>query len=191
MSRTALSRLSAVLSASVIVAAAGVCGPGRLTAAATAPFTLSSPDFRPGGPLSVRNEWGGGMGCHGGNVAPRLTWRGVPPGTRSFALTVVDPDAKVPGGFVHWVAYNIPGAWRFMYGNAPQGTTGGTSGFQARSYNGPCPPVGDSPHHYHFTLYALDVASLASPGLTRGALLRAVGGHVLGSAEVVGTFRRP
>src|SRR5690348_7923475 len=81
--------------------------PGVTAGAARSPFTISSPDFRPGGPLSVRNEWNGGMGCHGGNVAPRLTWRGVPTGTRSFALTVLDPDAPVPGGFVHWVVYNI------------------------------------------------------------------------------------
>jgi Raf kinase inhibitor-like YbhB/YbcL family protein len=166
---------------SVTARAAGAAGP---------PFTISSPDFRPGGPLAVRNEWNGGMGCDGGNVAPRLTWREVPAGTRSFALTVVDPDAKVPGGFVHWVVYNIPGTWRFMFGNAPRGTTGGTSGFGARSYNGPCPPVGDRPHHYHFTLYALDVATLGGPGLMRAALLRAIRGHILGVTEVVGTFQR-
>jgi Raf kinase inhibitor-like YbhB/YbcL family protein len=159
--------------------------------AAGLPFTLSSPDFRAGGRLSVRQEWNGGMGCHGGNVAPRLTWRNVPTGTHGFALTVVDPDAKVPGGFVHWVVYNIPGTWRSLAGNAPRGTTGGTSSFQARSYNGPCPPVGDRPHHYHFTLYALNVAWLAGPGLTRAALQRAMTGHILGSAEVVGTFQRP
>lgn len=138
----------------------------------------------------MRNEWGGGMGCHGSNVAPRLTWHGVPTGTRSFALTVVDPDAQVPGGFVHWVVYNIPGTWRFMFGNAPRGTTGGTSGFGARSYNGPCPPVGDRPHHYHFTLYALDVTTVGGPGLTRVALLRAMRGRILSTTEVVGTFQR-
>jgi len=192
MNRPAWSGRRGLLTAALLVAPALTISPPSRTARADGlPFTIASPDFRAGGPLSTRNEWGGGMGCHGGNVAPRLTWSGVPAGTRSFALTVVDPDAKVPGGFVHWVVYNIPGAWRFMYGNAPQGTTGGTSGFQARSYNGPCPPVGDRPHHYHFTLYALNVATLGSPGLTRTTLQRALAGHVLGSTEVIGTFQRP
>jgi len=161
-------------------------------AGASATFTLSSPAFRDGAPLSVANEYGGGMGCRGGNRAPRLTWSGVPAGTRGFALTVVDPDVTaVPGGFVHWVVYNIPASWRYMYGNGPLGTTGGTSGFGARSYNGPCPPLHSSPHHYHFTLYALNLPALATPGLTRDALLRAISGHVLGTAQLIGTFQRP
>lgn len=168
--------------------------PSATTVATTvaAPFTLSSPVFRYGAPLSMANEYGGGMGCHGGNMAPRLTWSSVPAGTRGFALTVVDPAVKTaPNGFVHWVVYNIPAVWRFMYGNAPFGTTGGTSNFGVRSYNGPCPPLHDAPHHYHFTLYALDVSSIRASGLTRDALVRVIAGHVLGTAQLIGTFQRP
>ncbi len=178
----------------VALATAGLIGLTTISAAVAAPstFSLRSPDFRDGAPLSTVNEYNGGMGCHGGNVAPRLTWGGVPAGTRGFALTVVDPDVKtVPNGLVHWVAYNIPGTWRYMYGNAPHGTTGGTSSFKATSYNGPCPPLHGSPHHYHFTLYALNISSISTPGLTRDALGRAVAGHVLATAQLVGTFQRP
>ncbi|GAC1435860.1 MAG: Raf kinase inhibitor-like protein YbcL [Chloroflexota bacterium] len=158
-----------------------------------ASFTLSSPDFRSGSALSVRNE-ANSYGCHGGNVAPRLVWSNPPAGTRSFALTVVDPDAPkaiAPTGFVHWVVYNIPATWRFINGNAPRGTTPGTNGAGMGSYLGPCPPLHDRPHHYYFTLYALSVSALTPAGLRRDALVGAVRGHVLGAAQVVGFFQRP
>lgn len=161
--------------------------------AAPATFTLTSPNFVNGGTLSVSQE-ANSFGCHGGDIAPRFSWSNVPSGTRSFAFTVVDPDASktvAPTGFVHWVAYNIPATWRFMYGNAPYGTTQGANGAGIRGYLGPCPPVHDKPHHYHFTLYALNVSYVASPGLTRDALQRAVVGHVLATAELIGTFQRP
>ena len=161
--------------------------------ASAASFTLSSPDFRAGGAIPAIHE-ANNFGCHGGNVAPRLVWSNPPLGTRSFALTVVDPDAPkavAPTGFVHWVAYNIPPTWRFINGDAPRGTTPGLNGAGMGSYLGPCPPLHDRPHHYYYTLYALNVSMLAPAGLRRDALMRAIRGHVLGAAQVVGTFQRP
>ena len=105
---------------------------------------------------------------------------------------MVDPDVRaVPHGFVHWVVYNIPAGWRFMVGNAPRGATEGITGFGVGRYNGPCPPRRDPPHHYVFTLYALNVSQLMGHGLTRAGLLRAIGGHVVGMARLVGKFQRP
>ncbi len=164
-----------------------------LSASAPAPFSLTSPDFSNGGVISTSHE-ANSFGCNGKNIAPRLNWSSVPAGTRGFALTVVDPDAPkaiAPTGFVHWVAYNIPGTWRYMYGNAPTGTTGGVNSGGMRSYLGPCPPVHGLPHHYYYTLYALNVSFVGGPGLTRDALQRAVAGHVLGTAQLIGTFQRP
>lgn len=193
MHRTMMLMTGLLIAAPMVAAATGTSAASASRTPRAAVFGLSSPDFQNGAPLSTRNEYGGGMGCRGGNAAPRLTWGGVPAGTRGFALTVVDPDAKAaaPNGFVHWVVYNIPGTWRYMYGNRPRGTTGGTSGFRATNYNGPCPPLHDPTHHYYFTLYALNVPHLAGPGLTRDELTRAVAGHVLGTAQLVGTFQRP
>ncbi len=159
-----------------------------------ASFTLSSPDFRAGGVISLPHE-ANIAGCHGANVAPRLMmWSGPPMATRGFALTVVDldaPKAIAPTGFTHWVAYNIPATWRHMYGNAPTGTTSGANGAGLRGYLGPCPPLHDRPHHYYYTLYALDVASVGPAGLRRDELLRAMTGHVLATTQLVGTFQRP
>jgi Raf kinase inhibitor-like YbhB/YbcL family protein len=124
-------------------------------------------------------------------MEPVLRWRGVPAGTRSFALQVVDPDAKVPRpGFVHWVAYNIPPSWRTLGPGSPHIYTNGKNGTGKIGYIGPCPPIGDPPHHYHFTLYALNVAQLSGPPLTQRALQQSIKGHVLGAATLIGTFQR-
>ena len=152
------------------------------------PFTLSSPNFRDGGPLPLSIECGGGFGCNGEDIAPTLTWKNVPVQTSSFALVMNDVDAAVAGGFHHWIVYNIPPAARTLQGNTPY--TQGTNSLNIRTYFGPCPPATGEKHHYIFTLYALSTDHLQQDGLTYDGLIQAINGHVLGATTIVGTFLR-
>jgi len=152
------------------------------------PFTLSSPDFRDGGPLPSSSEYGGGFGCNGEDIAPTLKWKNVPAQTSSFALLMNDVDAAVAGGFHHWIVYNIPATARMLQGNAPY--TQGTNSLNIRTYFGPCPPATGEKHHYIFTLYALSTDHLQQDGLTYDGLIQAINGHVVGATSIVGTFRR-
>lgn len=152
------------------------------------PFTLASPNFRDGGPLPASSEFGGGFGCNGKNIAPSLTWKNVPAGSKSFALVMNDLDAALAGGFHHWIVYNVPAQVRVLKGNASY--TEGTTSLNTHAYFGPCPPATGQLHHYVFTLYALDIASIATPGLTYDGLIQALNGHVSGAVTIVGTFRR-
>ncbi|MGD9903062.1 MAG: YbhB/YbcL family Raf kinase inhibitor-like protein [Vicinamibacterales bacterium] len=135
----------------------------------------------------------------GENVSPSLQWRGAPPITKSFAVVCDDPDVPIPGGFVHWVVYNIPATATGLPENLPidpaapmpaglAGTVQGLSGFKRPIYRGPAPPPG-KPHHYHFTVYALDVTGLP-PGLTRAQLTEAMQGHVVARGELVALYER-
>ncbi|TAM73518.1 YbhB/YbcL family Raf kinase inhibitor-like protein [bacterium] len=152
-------------------------------------FSLMSPAFPGGGVIPRAHAHSLGQ-CGGENLSPPLRWSGVPVGARSFALTIVDSDAKAPGGWVHWVAYDIPGDARSLEA-AHEPTGEALTSFGTAGYGGPCPPAGDPPHHYHITLYALDVAALRLPGGADIAGLReAMKGHVLAAATLVGTYRR-
>lgn len=160
---------------------------------------LSSPAFRNG--ASVPHEYAyHGYGCVGRNISPELHWSGVPAGTKSFALTMFDPDARNGLGWWHWVAFDIPvTATRLVKGAGsgtgalmPLGAMQGSNSFQVLGYGGPCPPKGERPHHYVFTLYALDLDRVDARGeSTIGAdLQRSIRGHVLAKAELVGRFGR-
>jgi Raf kinase inhibitor-like YbhB/YbcL family protein len=151
-------------------------------------FTLKSTAFAAGGAIPRLYT------CDDRDVSPPLEWRDVPAGSAGFALICDDPDA--PGGsWVHWVLYGIPGGARRL----PEGVAarerledGGLQGrndFGRPGYGGPCPPPG-RPHRYVFTLYALDKAVAAGPGLTKRGLLQAMAGHVLARAELVGSYGR-
>lgn len=145
-------------------------------------FRISSPAFADGADIPLRHT------CDGDNRSPRLTWTDVPDGTRSFALIVDDPDA--PGGtFTHWVLYDIRPDVRELGQGGAIGTSG-RNGFGKTGYGGPCPPHGDPPHRYRFTLHALDVPSLAVRARTREDVAAAMHGHVLGTAELVGRYHR-
>ena len=109
-----------------------------------------------------------GFGCAGGNVSPQLSWSGAPEGTQSFALTCYDPDAPTGSGFWHWVVINIPSDVTSL----PAGASGGSMPAGAiemrndtgqSSYGGPCPPEGDHPHRYIFTLHAVGLDALPVP----------------------------
>jgi Raf kinase inhibitor-like YbhB/YbcL family protein len=139
-------------------------------------FTLYSPDLASG---SFSDKFVlSGFGCSGSNVSPELRWSNVPPGTQSLALQVYDPDAPTGSGFWHWAVYNIPPNVKGLAqgaGNSPTtlppGAYGGNTDFMDTgvtgvngNYGGPCPPVGDKPHHYTFTLFALGVPSAQAAG---------------------------
>ena len=130
-------------------------------------FTLTSPQVKEGGRIANEQVFNG-FGCHGGNVSPALQWKGAPANTKSFAVTVYDEDAPTGSGWWHWVVFNIPanvthlvkGAGNLRANLAPPGSIQSRTDFGTPGYGGPCPPVGDKPHHYQFTVYALKVDKL-------------------------------
>lgn len=146
--------------------------------AAAGGFTLSSPDVGPKAPIANKYVFKG-FGCEGDNVSPALTWTGAPKGTRSFALTVYDPDAPTGSGWWHWVLIDIPadvaslpeGAGDPAKGTAPKGAVQMRTDFGATGWGGPCPPKGDKPHRYVFTLHALKVPKLEVPADATAALV--------------------
>ena len=163
----------------------------------TGPFVLTSPDIASGGKIAAAQVFNG-FGCQGGNVSPALSWRGVPAGTRSFALLVHDPDAPTGSGWWHWIVYNIPADTTSLPADAgdphkhliPAGAVQGRSDYGNAGYGGPCPPPG-KPHHYNFRLYALKVAKLELPADATAALVGFnVRAQALGSAELTGLYGR-
>jgi len=131
--------------------------------AAESRFKLHSPTVTPNSMLSNDQVYSG-FGCSGKNISPALGWSGAPSGTKSFALTVYDPDAPTGSGWWHWVVYNIPASVNEL---PVQGHTDfGTSGF-----GGPCPPVGDKPHRYIFTVYALKSEKISVPDEASAAMV--------------------
>ena len=130
-------------------------------------FWISSPAFQPNGTIQAEEDFDG-WGCTGKNVSPELQWGGAPADTKSFALTVYDPDAPTGSGFWHWQIFNIPatvtklpaGAGDPKRGLAPAGSVHGRNDYGAIGYGGPCPPAGDKPHRYIFTVFALKTAKL-------------------------------
>ena len=148
---------------------------------------LTSSGFEDGGMIA------GEYTCKGVDLSPGLEWKDVPRGTRGFALVCDDPDAPM-GDWVHWVYYDIPGDKRGLPENVEKvgrPRTGGKQGlndFRRTGYNGPCPP--DGTHRYYFKLYALDTLLNLPEGATRMELLRAMEGHVLDEALLMGRFSR-
>lgn len=123
----------------------------------------------------------------GEDLAPPLSWSGVPDGTEAFAIVVHDPDAPLVDGFTHWVAYGIAGDVRGLPEGGGQVVQGRNS-FGKEGYNGPAPPPGHGPHHYYFWLYALDSDRGLEPGLERRDLLARIEDHVIEQARLIGTY---
>jgi Raf kinase inhibitor-like YbhB/YbcL family protein len=122
-----------------------------------------------------------------------LKWSNAPAGTRSFAILMYDIDGQSGAGVSHWVAYNIAaGVTELAEGDGTAGRkfTGGRGTRGEANYLGPCPPRGDGPHHYTFTIIALDLEPTLAPGLTREAFLEAAKGHQLGATTIGGVFAR-
>ncbi|HZN53870.1 MAG TPA: YbhB/YbcL family Raf kinase inhibitor-like protein [Candidatus Polarisedimenticolaceae bacterium] len=153
---------------------------------------LASTAFKPDGAIPSR------FTCDGSNVSPPLAWTDLPAGTKTLAVVVTDPDAPDPAApkmtWVHWVVYNIPAAAGTGLREAitakalPAGALEGTNDWGRTGYGGPCPPIGR--HRYVHTLYALDTVLDDLERPTRAALLAAMHGHVLATAELIGTYQR-
>ena len=156
-----------------------------------APFVLTSASFQHEGLIPVRHT------CDGDDISPGLQWTGVPADTKSLALIVDDPDAPDPKApvqtWVHWVLYNIPPqALGLSEGVAaaslPPGTLQGLNDWRRTGYGGPCPPV--ARHRYFFKLFALDIQLPKLNIPTKTVLWKAMQGHVLASAELIGLYQK-
>jgi Raf kinase inhibitor-like YbhB/YbcL family protein len=148
---------------------------------------LSSSGFKNGGAIARR------FTCDGENCSPPLAWSGAPAETRSFALVCRDPDAPA-GVFYHWAAFDVAADADGLPEHCPPGSAAmrqATSDFGRPGYGGPCPPRGHGPHHYHFTLYALDVERLAVPARAHCREVEAAArSRALATAELVGIYER-
>src|SRR3954469_12891205 len=149
---------------------------------------LTSPSFQQGAEIPSYYT------SDGQDASPELFWRDAPLNTKSFALIVHDPDAPRPGGFTHWVAYNIPASIRQIAENAPHdhklpgGGIQGKNDYGETGYKGPCPPSGT--HHYYFYLYALDTELKLKPGVNKQELEQVLQEHVLEKTELMGTYKK-
>jgi Raf kinase inhibitor-like YbhB/YbcL family protein len=154
-------------------------------------LTLTSPSFTHGGAIPRQ------FTCQGRDVAPKLEWADVPKGARSLALIVDDPDAPDPSKpqrtWVHWVLYNIPVSASGLpeaatHEHLPGGAREGLNDWRRKGYGGPCPPIGR--HRYFFKLYALDTVLEGLTHPTKAELEKAMDGHVLAKAELIGTYAK-
>jgi Raf kinase inhibitor-like YbhB/YbcL family protein len=160
-------------------------------------FELKSPAFTEGGSISEKHVFQG-FGCAGGNLSPALSWSDPPAGTKSFALAVHDPDAPTGGaGFWHWVVVDIPASARGLpegvgkESKLPEGAVEIATDFGAPGYGGPCPPKGDRPHRYNFTIYALKTAKLELPPHATASLAGfLIHANTLDKATLTGVYDR-
>lgn len=151
-------------------------------------LSLISPNFQEQG--FIPKEYS----CVGQDTSPELRWKDAPPETKSFALTIVDPDA--PGGnFIHWVLYNVPATETSLPPNIPleavlpNGSMQGFNQFGKIGYGGPCPPLAET-HSYIFTLYALDTMLPLPPGSSYAVLKNSMEGHILAESKLTGRFAK-
>jgi len=164
MSLTQTARIAA--GAALILAAAPVA----------AEMTLSSPDVAPDATIGDEFVFDG-FGCSGPNLSPALEWSGAPDGTNSYILTVYDPDAPTGSGFWHWSLFNIPaGTTEIPRGagkeaDLPEGAVQARNDYSQNAYGGPCPPQGDEPHRYIFTIYAMPQETLPIDETASGAVV--------------------
>lgn len=163
-------------------AAPATIGPGRSDG-----VKITSPAFAAGEMIPSRYT------CDAENVSPPLEWTGVPPGAETLALIVDDPDAPM-GTWVHWVVFDLPGVTTGLPEGVPAqpaikgGGVQGVTSFRTVGYGGPCPPSGT--HRYYFRLYALDASLSLGSDASAGEVQKAMEGHVLAEATLMGRYRR-
>lgn len=154
-------------------------------------LTISSHTFANGAPQPKSVAF---AACGGGNVSPDLHWTGAPANTKSFVLTEFDPDAPTGVCFWHWTVANIPASVTGLGAGAalPAGAVAGLTDYGIAGYQGPCPPQGDGPHHYKFTVSALDIPALQGfTSSSTGAFLAfSTRGHIIAQGTYVGTYAR-
>lgn len=166
-------------------------------AVASAEFKLTSTDIAEGKALTARQVFKG-FGCEGENVSPQLSWSGAPEGTKSFAITVYDPDAPTGSGWWHWTLVNLPADTKALPSGAgnpggalPAGTAQGRTDFGQAGFGGACPPPGDKPHRYQFTVWALKVDKLPVDQNASGAMVGfMLNANALGKATLTATYGR-
>jgi Raf kinase inhibitor-like YbhB/YbcL family protein len=159
-------------------------------------FRINSPSLDPGSMVPEKFVFNG-MGCHGKNISPALEWEGEPQETQSFALTVTDPDAAVEGGWRHWMLVNIPREIHSLSEGAsgegilPAGAVEVENDFDEVHYGGPCPPKGDRPHRYVFTLYALRTDKLnIGPDSDRTSVETSINNNCLAKTSFTVRYKR-
>jgi Raf kinase inhibitor-like YbhB/YbcL family protein len=148
------------------------------TLAHAEPFTVTSTDVKDGGMLTAKQVFKG-FGCSGENNSPALAWKGAPAGTKSFAVTVYDPDAPTGSGWWHWLVYNLPATTTTLPAGAgdaakkllPAGAVQGRTDFGSPGFGGPCPPAGDKPHRYIVTVFALKTDKIDVPADATAAFI--------------------
>lgn len=159
-------------------------------------FTLSSRDL--GGQATQLEEFNG-FGCTGQNQSPQLSWKNAPEGTKSFAVTMYDPDAPTGSGWWHWVMFDIPSETHELATNAgniemnlaPSGTIQSITNYGVGGYGGPCPPEGHGPHQYIITVFALKVERLGLDANTNPAIVGYyLGNNTLEKASIVAYYER-
>ncbi len=163
-------------------------------------FTVISNSFKDGDTLPKDHILSAdfGFGCAGGNVSPHLKWSGAPDSTKSFAVHCYDPDAPTGSGFWHWVVVNIPANVTELAagvgsggGKLPAGALMTRTDFGKPGYGGPCPPEGDKPHHYHFTVFAVKTDKLDVQADTSAAVVGFnLHFNALAKAQIMGMFGR-
>jgi len=150
-------------------------------------FELTSTAFAAGEPIPQKYT------CDGQDISPPLQWSDPPQGTQSLALICDDPDAPV-GTWVHWVLFNLPAEARALpeavppQAELPDGSRHGQNSWRRLDYGGPCPPSGS--HRYFFKLYALDTVLDLEAGEGKKQVLKAMEGHILAQAELMGVYSR-
>jgi Raf kinase inhibitor-like YbhB/YbcL family protein len=183
-------RIRVILHALAALLLAGVS-----SAQTPAAITVTSPTIKANETIPVDHT------ADGKNYSPAISWIGAPANTRQFALVYDDPDVVFGGQtFVHWVVYKIPGTAKGLPGELPMdavlttpaeiaGSIQGLSGFKRAGYRGPAPPPG-KPHHYTWTVYALDAELPLEPGLNRNQLMDAIKAHIIGQGSLVAIYER-
>ncbi|MFW5400257.1 kinase inhibitor [Yersinia sp. 1252 StPb PI] len=161
-------------------------------------FSVKSSDMPEGRPLQTQQVFNG-FGCDGGNQSPQLSWQGAPAGTKSFAITAYDPDAPTGSGWWHWTVVNIPADVHSLATNAgqsknstlPVGAVQGRNDFGYAGFGGACPPAGDKPHRYQFTVWALKTDKLPLSSDASGALVGfMLNSNVIAKTQLVATYGR-
>lgn len=159
-------------------------------------FTLTSSGLQ--GQLTIKQVFAG-FGCTGENISPQLAWENAPEGTKSYAVTVYDPDAPTGSGWWHWLVFNIPSSVKMLKANAgnlesglaPKGSVQSVTSFGQQGFGGACPPEGDKAHAYIFTVYALDVEKIdLEPNAPPAMVGYYLNGHTIQKASIISYYKR-
>ncbi len=162
-------------------------------------FRISSPDIQSSSDIDQRFEYDG-FGCAGENTSPELKWSGAPADTQSFAVTVYDADAPTGSGWWHWIVYNIPadvtnldaGVGMLHSADLPDNAIQAINDYGAEAWGGMCPPPGDTPHRYIFTVHALNVEQLDLPEDSTPAMIRyVINASTIAKASFTAQYSRP